>query len=57
MGTQSYQTALKLKWKVRKAQTKAMRTQKLASLYKCIGDLLEEEADELNEYIESGMGS
>jgi len=61
IGTQSYQTALKLKWKVRKTQTKAMRMQKLASLYKCIGDLLEEEADEeadeLNEYIESGMGS
>jgi hypothetical protein len=31
--------------------------QKLASLYKCIADLLEEETDELNEYIESGMGS
>jgi hypothetical protein len=33
MDTQLYPTALELKWKVRKAQTKAMRTQKLARLY------------------------
>ena len=33
MDTQPYQTALKLEWKVRKAQTKAMRMQKLASQY------------------------
>ena len=32
-----------------------MRTQKLASLYKHIGDLLEEEIYELNEYIETRM--
>ena len=39
---------------------KAMRIQKLASLYKYIGNLLEEEVDKevdkLNKYIESGMG-
>jgi hypothetical protein len=37
-----------------KKQRKAIRMQKLASLHKRIGDLLEEEVDELNEYIEVG---
>jgi hypothetical protein len=49
---QSCLTALKLKWKVRKMQRKAMRMQKLANLHKCRGDLPEEEVDELNESIE-----
>jgi hypothetical protein len=51
---QSCPTVLELKWKVRKRQRKAMRMQKLASLYRRIGDLLEGEVDELNEYIEMG---
>lgn len=55
--TQSYPTTSELKWKIRKVQRKAMRMQKLASLYKRIGDLLEEETDEPNEYIENRMGS
>ena len=55
--TQSYPTTSDLKWKIRKVQRKAMRMQKPASLYKRIGGLLEEEADELNEHIESRMGS
>lgn len=50
-------TALKLKWKVRKMQRKAMRMQKLANLHKRIGDLLEEEVDELNEKRTSLHGS
>jgi Protein of unknown function (DUF3716) len=44
---QQYQTALKHKLKGGKVQKRAMRMRKLASLYKSIGDLLEEEADEL----------
>ena len=51
---QTCPTVLELKWKVRKRQRKAMRMQKLASLHKRIGDLLEEEVDGLNEYIEIG---
>ncbi|KAF1964746.1 hypothetical protein BU23DRAFT_630633 [Bimuria novae-zelandiae CBS 107.79] len=46
-------TVLELEWKVRKRQRKAMRMKKLAILHKRIGDLLEEEVDELNEYNDS----
>jgi hypothetical protein len=45
-------SAAELKWKVRKIQRRAIRTQKLAGLHKRISELLEEEVDELNEYIE-----
>jgi hypothetical protein len=41
-----------LKWKVRKMQRRAIRTQELARLHKRISELLEEEVDEFNEYIE-----
>jgi len=44
---QSYPTVSEHKLKVRKVQRKAMRMRKLAGLYMSIGDLLEEEADEL----------
>jgi hypothetical protein len=47
MDQQQYQTASKHKLKGWKVQKRAMRMRKLASLYKSIGDLLEEEADEL----------
>ncbi|KAF2470259.1 uncharacterized protein BDR25DRAFT_355370 [Lindgomyces ingoldianus] len=46
--------AVAAKRKSRKKQRKAIRIQKLASLYKRIGDLLKEELDKLNEYIEIG---
>ncbi|MCJ1476210.1 hypothetical protein MMC13_004876 [Lambiella insularis] len=41
-----------LKWKVQKMQRRAIRTQELTRLHKRISELLEEEVDEFNEYIE-----
>ena len=48
----THSSLTELKWKIRKTQRKAMRMRKLASLHKRIGELLEEEVDELNEYID-----
>lgn len=50
---QSCLTAPELQWKVRKTQRRVVRTQKLARLHKLISELLEEEVDELNDYIET----
>jgi len=52
MHRQPCSAASELKWKARKMQRRAIRTQKLARLHKRISELLEEEVDELNEYIE-----